>query len=416
MLVIVAQSRRSVAPHAERVAGFVSAGGALIKAARQAEARATMAAMALYTAPPPGSIVVLGGYGNAGGQIVELLLQHTDRPVVVAGRRMDRAYAFVNTRGNPRLHPAQADATMPDSLTGLLRGADVLVVAAGTSANWQPTARAALAAGCHQMDIQIGSAKNAGLRRLETPARESGVAIITDCGFHPGVPGAMVRAVAADHPGLTSAVVSSWIALDWGALAEFSDSTIDEMVQEFADYRFEAFIDGEWRPPRGTRAVVFPSPVGRQKVAAMGLDEMHAVGEALPGLRETGFYVGGFPRPVNYGVLPLVYAGMRVAPRRMTKPLGRLLDGGLRRFSRPPYTAMLQLDGAVEGAPAGPLLRVQHEDAYLLTAAPVVATVRQLLADPRPGVHLQAVYVEPGAFFSDLAEMGVRVWRPRMMA
>jgi saccharopine dehydrogenase (NAD+, L-lysine-forming) len=357
-----------------------------------------------------GAVVVVGGYGNAGRPIVELLLRHTDRPIVVAGRNLARAEALVSSLADPRVGAARADATDRVSLDRLLEGAEALVVAAGTSDTWRLTAEASLAAGCHQLDIQIGSRKNAGLRGLDARAREVGVCIVTDCGFHPGVPAAMVRAVAGDRPGLARAVVSSWIALDWTALGAFSDSTVAEMVQEFADYRYEAFVDGRWVAPTGTRPVEFPAPVGRQRVAAMGLDEMRAVVGALPGLRETGFYVGGFPGVVNYAVIPLVYAGMKVAPKRAVRPLGRLLDAGLRRFSRPPYATLLQLDGGDADQPVRPLMRLRHHDAYLLTAAPVVAAMRQVLADPRPGVHLQGMLVEPTTFFADLAAMGVEVW------
>lgn len=357
-----------------------------------------------------GAVVVVGGYGNAGRSIVKLLLRHTDRPIVVAGRTLARAEAFATSLADPRVVAARADATDPASLGRLLDGAQALVVAAGTSGTWRLTAEASLAAGCHQFDIQIGSAKNAGLRGLDARAREVGVCIVTDCGFHPGVPAAMVRAVAGDRPSLARAVVSSWIALDWAALGAFSDSTVAEMLQEFADYRYEALVDGRWVAPRGTRSVVFPAPVGRQRVAAMGLDEMRTVADALPGLHEAGFYVGGFPAVVNYGVIPLVYAGMKVAPKRAARPLGRLLDAGLRRFSRPPYATFLQLDGGEVDQPVGPLMRLHHDDAYLLTAAPVVAAIRQVLADPRPGVHLQGMLVEPTRFFDDLATMGVEVW------
>ncbi|HRY08657.1 MAG: saccharopine dehydrogenase NADP-binding domain-containing protein [Actinobacteria bacterium] len=356
------------------------------------------------------SIVVVGGYGNAGRRIVELLLRHTDRQVVVTGRRLDRARALVETLADSRATAAQADATDPRTLAPLLEAAEILIVAAGTSTSWRTTARAALDAGCHQLDIQIGSAKNAGLRALDPSAREAGVTILTDCGFHPGVPAAMVRQVDSGR-GLATAIVSSWIAVDWAGLGEFADSTIDEMLQEFADYRYEAMVEGEWIAPRGMRTADFPPDIGERKVAAMGLDEMHEVAATLPDLRTTGFYVGGFPPAVNYGVIPVVYAGMRVAPRQLAGPLGRLLNRSLRRFSKPPFTTVLQVDGACADAPVRPLMRLRHQDAYLLTAAPVVAAVRQVLDTPaRPGVHLQAMYVEPAAFFDDLAAMGVHVW------
>lgn len=357
-----------------------------------------------------GAIVVIGGYGNAGRRIVELLLRHTDRPVVVAGRTRARAEAFAAASADPRVTAALADATDPKSLSPLFDGAEALVVAAGTSATWRVTAEAALAARCHQFDIQIGSAKNVGLRGLDSRAREAGVCIVTDCGFHPGVPAAMVRAAALDRPDLIRAVASSWISVDWAGLGAFSDTTVAEMVQEFSDYRYEALVDGRWVAPRRTRPVVFPAPVGRQRVAAMGLDELNAVAATLPGLRDTGFYVGGFPAAVNYAIIPAVYAAMKVAPRRAARPCGRLLDAGLRRFARPPYANFLQLDGGGVDQSVRPLMRLRHDDAYLLTAAPVVAAIRQVLSHPQAGVHLQGMLVEPTEFFTDLAAMGVEVW------
>ncbi len=359
-----------------------------------------------------GQIVVVGGYGNAGREIVRLLLEHTEEPLVVAGRDLSRAQRLVDTLGGDRVGARRVDVTHPGSLREALGEASVLIVAAGTSADWRVSVEAALDTGCHQLDIQIGSAKNAGLRAMDAQVRDAGVSVITDCGFHPGVPAAMVRLVAEQIPDLSMAVVTSWIGINWRELGPFSDSTVAEMVSEFADYRYEALVGGRWQAPKGTREVVFPEPFGRQKVAAMGLDEMRAVAAEVPTLTETGFYVGGFPAPVNYGVIPVVYAGMKVAPQLSARPLGHLLDWGLRTFSRPPYGTVLQLDAASGGRPARPVLRLSHTDGYLLTAAPVVATVQQLLTGAtRPGVHLQGMYVEPTAFFSDVAAMGVHLWR-----
>lgn len=362
-----------------------------------------------------GQTVVVGGYGNAGRKIVQLLLEHTAEQVVVAGRDLSRAQRLVDTLGADRLHPRRVDVTRPTSLRAALDEAGALIVAAGTSADWRVSLESALDAGCHQLDIQIGSAKNTALRARDAQVRDAGVSVITDCGFHPGVPAAMVRLVAARLPNLTTAVVSSWIGINWRELSPFADSTVTEMVSEFADYRYEALVEGRWQAPRRTWAVVFPEPVGRQKVAAMGLDEMRAVAAEVSTLTDTGFYVGGFSTPVTYGVIPVVYAGMKLAPQLSARPMGHLLDWGLRRFSRPPYGTVLQLDAAAGGTPARPVLRLSHTDAYLLTAAPVVATVRQLLAGPtRPGVHLQGVYVDPPAFFADLAAMGVQLWAAPM--
>lgn len=352
-----------------------------------------------HAAVKPGPVVVIGGYGNAGRRIVELMLDHTDREVVVAGRSAQRARAFIQRLGSSRLGAAEVDATDSSSLSSALRGASMLIVAAGTSADWQTTANASLNAGCHQFDIQIGSAKNTGLRTLDGLAKERDICIVTDCGFHPGVPAAMIRA----HPELTSAVVSSWIGVDWAGLGQFSQSTVDEMLQEFSDYRYEAYVEGHWAPAKGMRTAQFPAPIGAKKVAAMGLDELHELTDSRQDLRETGFYVGGFPPLVNYAVIPLVYAGVRYVPRAR-KPLGRLLDASLRKFSRPPFVTYLQLDSG-----SRTVMRLSHSDAYFLTAAPVVAAARQVLDGAEPGVHLQAMLVDPDRFFTDLQAMGVAI-------
>jgi hypothetical protein len=104
-------------------------------------------------------------------------------------------------------------------------------------------------------------------------------------------------------------------------------------------------------------------------------------------------------------------AGMRIAPDRLGRPLGRLLHWGLLRFTRPPYGTVLQLDGNEPGRPARTLMRISHPDAYVVTAAPTVAAAVQLLDGTAhcPGAHTQAMLVEPTRFFADQAAMGLTV-------
>ena len=46
---------------------------------------------------------------------------------------------------------------------------------------------------------------------------------------------------------------------------------------------------------------------------------------------------------------------------------------------------------------------------YRLTAAPVVAALMQWDDGRRPGLHSQALFVEPERWLSDLAKLGVEV-------
>jgi saccharopine dehydrogenase (NAD+, L-lysine-forming) len=363
------------------------------------------------------TVLVLGGYGNAGARICSLLLAHSDHTVRIGGRRLDRAKSLVDelsaadSSWPDRLQTVAVDARDRVSLERALDGVDLCIAAAGTSEDATTAVRAALAAGADYLDIQVSRAKADRLLAMDAAARATGVTVVTDGGFHPGVPAAMVRYADQRLGGIERALVASVIAVDWASLRPIADSTVAEMMEEFRDFSYEEYRSGRWGSASALPTFSFPVPFGRRKAVAMGLAEMHQLTAALPGLRETGFYVGGFNPVVDYAVIPVAMAGMRIAPDRLRRPLGRLLHWGLIRFSRPPYGTVLQLDGNAPGQHEATLMRISHPDAYLVTAAPTVAAAVQILDGTarRPGVHTQAMLVEPIRFFADQSAMGISV-------
>lgn len=374
------------------------------------------------------TLVILGGYGNTGRQIAHLLLQETKVNLILGGRDPARAEALageLRARFPGRcVDAAYVDAARPQTLREALRGAALLVVASGTSQYTENVARAALDAGVDLFDVIYSTEK---LRRLgelapEIEARQR--LFITDGGFHPGLPAALVRAVAPSFDALHEARVGSVIKIDWSAL-QFSPATMEEFAAEFSDFQMLAFTGGRWQKSGWLSMVVpqkmaFSAPFGQQYVVPMHLQEMRALPDLYPELRETGFYVGGFNPITDFLISPLVMGGLKVAPRRGRAPLGRLFAWSLRAFSRPPYGTLLKLAarGLKEGQALAVDLVVAHEDAYYLTAVPAVACLLQYLdgAFAQSGLHFQAHIVHPARFLEDMARMGLTICREERLA
>jgi hypothetical protein len=168
----------------------------------------------------------------------------------------------------------------------------------------------------------------------------------------------------------------------------------------------------------------------------MFMEELRRLPEQIPSLRDCAFYVSGFNPVVDNVLMPLGMGVMKLSPRRLGRPYARLLAWALRRYCRPPYGTVWQLEaegvlaegplpgraatGAAGGAETGADaaggavsvgLRLMHPDGYWLTAAAAAACLLQWLDGSlrEPGVHLQALAVDPARLLRDLRRMGVQI-------
>ncbi|MDX1741792.1 MAG: saccharopine dehydrogenase NADP-binding domain-containing protein, partial [Rhodothermales bacterium] len=241
--------------------------------------------------------LVLGGYGNTGRRVCRLLLQATASDVLVAGRNYARAAALCTTLtrefGRDRARPVEVDAADEPSLAHACEDADMVVVASSTGRYADRVARAALQSGTDYMDVIFSSRKTGVLRSLEGEIRESGRCFITDGGFHPGLPAAVVRWLARDFHHVESATVASVVRAEWQDL-QLSRSTVEEFVEEFADMPIVEYRNGEWskagvRSLLRSRSIDFGAPFGRQACVPMFLEEMVAVTTEFPDMSDCGF-------------------------------------------------------------------------------------------------------------------------------
>lgn len=362
-------------------------------------------------------ILILGGYGNTGLPIAKGLLAETDVSLVLAGRSLDKATAqaaaFNRQFGGERVSAQQVDAADPASLRSAFTGVDFVVVASSTAQYVETVARAAIEARIDYLDVQVSSAKIEALRSLQGEIEHAGLCFITDGGFHPGLPGALVRYAAGRFDRLDTANVGSVIKIDWNAL-DLSPATVAELTGELLDFRMESFRNGRWgKKWTGYQQVDFGPPFGQQPCAPMMLEEMRSLPDTIPSLRETGFFVGGFNWFADWVAMPLGMAALKVAPNQAAEGAGRLMEWSLKAFSRPPYGTVLQLEasGLQQGQPATLRIRLSHADGYVLTAAPVVACMLQYLDGScrRPGLWCQAHIVDPERLLHDMERLGVAV-------
>jgi hypothetical protein len=371
------------------------------------------------------TFLVLGGTGNTGSRIARLLLAECERArVVLAGRNQEAASELARelggVYGTARCGARRVDASDPAGVRAGLEGVDMVVVASSTACHVETVIEAAIEAGVDYLDTQYGSDKIERLKAVASRIEAAGMCAITDGGFHPGVPAALVRFAAAKIPSLRVANVGSLLQIDWRAI-EIADATALEMVQEFADYSSQYYRAGRWRSMgwltgSGSRHFDLGPPWGRRSCVPMFLEELRELPGAFPTLRETGFFVGGFGWLPDYVILPIVMAGMKLAPRLVEGPLSRLFAWSLRWASKPPFATALQLEaeGEGEGGESRQLrLRLWHADGYDFTAIPVVACLLQWLdGDARkPGLATMANIVEPTRFLADLERLGVRIER-----
>ena len=354
------------------------------------------------------TILILGGYGATGRPLTKHLLAQTDYQIIVAGRNLEKAQAFVDSLHDPRVTAERADASDSASLREALQRADFLLVAAPTTRHTETVVRAALEAAVDYLDVQYSDPKLEALRAHEREINEKKLCFVTEAGYHPGLPSAMIRYAASKLDCIESARTACYLNI--GNL-EYTEA-VDELMEGFIHYQAQVYKNGAWTKPSSweMRKFDFGEGLGAKTCYSMFFEELRCIPDMYPTLRETGFYISGWNLLADMILTPIVMVGLKLAPKRGIRPLGKLMWWAMNQ-SKPPYRVILKVEatGQLNGKPAQVDASIEHEDGYELTAIPVVALLMQYDQSRRPGLHMMGHLAEPNCLLQDMQRMGVRV-------
>lgn len=357
------------------------------------------------------TFLILGGYGYTGKLLAKHLLAQSDANIILAGRNLEAANVFANELSDGRVSTLRVDAADGDSLRAALQNVDLLLVAAPTTHHARTVIRAALDARVDYLDVQYSKTKLDVLHKLAPQIEKAGLCFVTEAGYHPGLPSAMVRYAALQMDGIESALTAGY--LNMGKSLPYSEA-VDELMEGFIDYQAQVYKQGAWTKPGqwDMRKFNFGEEIGERTCYSMFFEELRALPEVYPSLQETGFYIAGSNWFTDLLITPVVMLGLKIAPKRLLTPLGKLMWWGMGQ-SPPPYVVALKVEatGLKNGQQVEVQARIEHPDGYELTAIPVVAWLLQYLDESarRPGIHMMGHLAEPNRLFEDMERMGVKI-------
>ncbi len=351
-------------------------------------------------------IAVFGATGQTGRLICRQLLEEPNFEVIACARtteKLEKLKAYLDESGD-RLTIRTVDLNDRDDLDKILKEVDLIVGATSQWSDGLTLAARAVETSTHYCGTYLSTPdKWSALRQLNTTCLSHGTMIVDDCGTHPGLPAAMIRKVMLQTP-LHSAWVGGKFDLDWGRL-ELSIETATDFMAEIESTDPSIFVEGKWkRGFRHTHRFKFKESSKHENCMPMLMEEIKEMAQSGT-LASTGFFIAGFGTIVDYVIIPISILLARINRRTS----GNLLIWGLKRFASRPRSAVLQLEAEVEGSGKTVRMVVSHDDPYFMTAAPVVETIRQVLANPNPGVWTQGGFVEPETFFDKLQQKGIDV-------
>ena len=336
---------------------------------------------------PPCSILILGCYGNVGRRITQLLLETSSYHLVLVGKNHQRLVELVDTlkvmKGYfpKRISIYCFDMFDLNLLNNIIKQVNLVLVTASISSVFLQIAELSMANNCHYIDLWYSPAISLLFKQKFSQNYQSKSIILTQAGLQPGLPALLARflldTIRKDE--IVYIKIASFIKVDWEQLA-LSKSTLIEIREHFQPLIYK---NGVWKSFNTIlpcyQLFDFGENIGFKYCKPVYLEEIAELVLLLSNIRSAGFYVEehyacSFPPPHL---------------TRMKVVIDKVIDKRLRRQS----------------------LWITHQDSLFITAASVIASIKQVLAERQipPGYHISAMVLDPIQFVKDLQDLGIVV-------
>ena len=236
-------------------------------------------------------VLIIGGYGNFGSYIARTLAGDHNIQLLIGGRSMSKADAFI--RGLKTTHPAEAYAiNIFGDIEAILRQArpDIVIHTTGPfQTQGHDVARACIRRGCHYIDLADARSFVATIGDLDAEARARNVLVVSG---------------ASSVPCLTAAVIDHYLpefshldAVDYGISAAQQTNrglATTSAVLSYVGKPFEALRDGQshivygWH---GMHAERYPE-LGMRLFGNCDIPDLELFPTRYPSLRTMRFAAG----------------------------------------------------------------------------------------------------------------------------
>ena len=354
------------------------------------------------------TFLILGGYGEVGRVLARLILKETAVDLVIAGRnknKTDETAAELRKEFPGRnISACAADACATDSLRTAFKDVQLVIAATTTPQCVKTIASAALEADCDYLDIMVSASTHTDLNELASAIVQKKKTFITQAGFHPGLPAVFIRAGAAYFDRYEKAV----IAMAMNAKFERSEQ-VTELFPLLAEFDADICRNGSWRKAtyRDMIRVDMGGKFGTKQLYPLRMEEIKIPGQEYQ-LKETGVYVSGFNWFIDMLVIPAIMLTQKIKRGLAQKMLAKIFVWGVNKYSSPyeGVTFVNDAAGIKDGQPLHVRIMAEHDSAYVFTAIPVVACLKQYLAGTLPtGLAMMGHVVDPKQMFDDMKKL-----------